>query len=202
MANPSHPGVDSHREWLELYNDGDAAIDLLGWMIEDDGGADFLSAHVVQPGAFVIVAAGQGFQDEYPDYDGAVLVIADGSIGNGLSNTGDEVVLRDRSGSEVDALSYGTNRRRFDPAAPLSGGGASIERTVTQMEAEFVVNHFPSPGVPYEIRVIPLPQGNAEVETKAGTAGPTRVSLVDVTPIALLFGVPLFMAARKSRIHR
>jgi hypothetical protein len=201
LFNPAQAGIDKDHEWIEIYNDGDVSVQLLGWSLADDDGADFLPAHTLDPGAYVIVASSAAFHSEYPDYDGSVLVIADGDIGDGLSNTGDRLILRDPSGQVIDRLSYGADRSVLDPAAPLAAGGSSIERSVAKATSAFVMNESPSPGVPYEIRIIVSRPPESTTLEDSETA-PGGIRLDDVATAALVVGFTLAFAVQRSRIRR
>lgn len=91
-------------EFVELLNVVDVDVDIGGWSLsDDDTDADrrfhFPPGTVLPPGGRVVVfgggtvaAGGHAFAD-------------DGRIGNGLTNGGDGVILRDAAGDTVDAVS-------------------------------------------------------------------------------------------------
>ena len=88
----------SSDEWIELYNNTDSAIDLTGWTMEDDGGViDMSFSGVTIPARcyIVIVNSSDNFTDVTMD-------IVDSSIG--LSNTGEQLVLKDNIGSVIDTV--------------------------------------------------------------------------------------------------
>ena len=74
-----------------------------------------------------IAATAAGFAANYPGFSGH-LVSLEGTIGNGLSNTGDVVRLSAPDGSLVDAMSYGTNTDAFAPPCPDVPAGQSLAR--------------------------------------------------------------------------
>ncbi|RYF75982.1 MAG: hypothetical protein EOO29_23240, partial [Comamonadaceae bacterium] len=108
-------------DFIELYNHGDAAIDLTGWKLDDDS-ATVTEGVLIPPGT--TLAAGEKLiviLDKAPD-DIAAFRAAWGSLpesvkvvalgGPGLGNNGDAVVLFDASGQVATFLSYkptGTN---------------------------------------------------------------------------------------------
>jgi Lamin Tail Domain len=143
------PQPDAGNEWLELYNAGDGAIDLAGWTVSDNGGANELPSLVLGPRRFAVIA-GDGFRQTYPDFNGAVLTVASGRIGNGLANTGDRLLLYDPSGKLADALSWGDDTSVLSPSVPLVASGHSIERSPAGRDSDaasdLVDNPNPSPG--------------------------------------------------------
>jgi hypothetical protein len=150
LASAGAGSDDAAREWVELYNAGAESVELGGWSLADNVAADTLPSLVLAPGAYAVVAASPDFQQQYPAFQGALLVLADGRIGNGLANEGDRLLLLDEEGRPVDALSYGTDREFFDPPAPAVPPGHSLERFPsdrdTDTAADFRDNARPSPG--------------------------------------------------------
>jgi hypothetical protein len=204
MFNPRAPGIDTAYEWFELYNAGTEPVDLSGWTIEDDKATDPLPAYRLQPQAYVVVAATAAFRDDFPDYDGILLLIADGSIGDGLANTGDRLVLRDPRGHIADALSYGNNESIFSPPAPVTRGGATLERLSltepTGSAADFVENDRPSPGLPFVRRPAlsaleePVPAVSVRPELEEG--------LSPILLLAALVSLPVLLAGMMLRRRR
>jgi hypothetical protein len=200
LYNPELPGIDAPFEWIELYNDGSDPVNLAGWSVEDDGSRDLLPAFTLGAGRFVIVAASASFAELYPDYDGPLVLIEDGVLGDGLANGGDRLVLRDRTGRDVDGVSWGWDRTFLDPPAPATKGGWSIERRGPDYDAEFVANERPSPGVPFEPRVA---AGSRQAATQDEGAPARRKQDIEAAPaLALLLGLPLLFAAHAGRNRR
>lgn len=101
-------------EFIEIVNNGSSAVDISGWTLSDDDGDDFAFP------ASTTLAAGQAavlFGGGTPtgDFGGALVFTDNGSIGNGLSNSGDLVELRDDSGALIASVGYGN-------AGSVSGG--------------------------------------------------------------------------------
>jgi hypothetical protein len=141
---------DAAHEWVELYNAGPESVELGGWSLADNVAADTLPPAALPPGAYAVVTASPDFQRQYPAFQGTLLVLADGRIGNGLGNEGDRLLLLDEEGRPVDALSYGLDREFFEPPAPAVPPGHSLERFPpdrdTDTAADFRDNAYPSPG--------------------------------------------------------
>lgn len=130
-ADPVLSGTDTTDEWFELYNTG-VACSMTGWQIVDNGGTwETLPTFNIGANGHVIVAATTNFLTNHPGFSGARVFMADGSIGNGLSNTSDVLRLRDASASEADCMSWGTNTTCLNPAVSqnASNTNATYQRT-------------------------------------------------------------------------
>jgi len=151
-------GPDAAYEWVELYNNAPSSVELAGWTISDNMAADFITSAELSTGptmtipanGFVVIAASEDFYTNYPGFAGAIFFVADGSIGNGLNNDGDHLILRDSTGTVIDQMSYGTDATIFDPPCPDVAAGHSLEREPTGYDtdqaSDFVERTFPSPG--------------------------------------------------------
>ncbi len=163
---------DAAGEWVELYNAGDADQDVTGWTLSDNGGTDQIAPLVVPARGYAIVAASDSFPQAHPEYRGA-LAAAGGRIGNSLGNDGDHLLLKDGGGALVDAVSWGNDTSVLKPAVADVPAGHSIERRTpgadTDKAADFVDNHRPSPGAPFEAAPAkPQPQTTAGRPIDAG----------------------------------
>ncbi len=103
--SPTDLGVpeDTGEEFLELHNRGDAPADLLGW--ELSSGVRFQFPDVtIDPGGYLVVAADPNvFHSLHPTVTN---YIASGGWEGKLSNSGEEVTLRDASGDVADRVTY------------------------------------------------------------------------------------------------
>jgi len=148
--DPVQGGTDAAFEWLELLNRTDRTVDLTDWRIADNYGVDYLPSLLLAPGGFAVIAAGSGFYDNFPDFTGDIVFVADGSIGNGLNNDGDHLILMDSTERVIDALSYGDDTTIMLPSCLDVAGGHSLERQPagldTDQASDFVDNGAPSPG--------------------------------------------------------
>jgi hypothetical protein len=99
VANAASPGsvvinevtwmgtvASSTEEWIELYNTTSSDIDLTGWTIDDDNGADI---YTITSGT---ILAGDYF------------LIEDSVINLSLGNTGDSLVLKDDLAQTIDTV--------------------------------------------------------------------------------------------------
>ena len=103
---------DAAFEWFKLSNSSASPIALDGWSIADNNNVDPLDGMVVPPGGSVVVGGSfePGTQIEF--------AIADGRIGNGLANTGDQLRLLDPAGEIISAISWGNDASFSKVAAP------------------------------------------------------------------------------------
>lgn len=87
---------NSNDEWIELYNTSNAAVDLSGWMIVDDGSSQYkvLSGEIPAHGYFVIEDVEETISTRK----------ADALIGLSLANAGDSLVLKDSTGKTIDEV--------------------------------------------------------------------------------------------------
>jgi|GEM_PF-2474869 len=129
--DPTNAPEDAH-EWIEIYNPLTIPVLLDNWSIRDTlpGQTDILPTFTINPGEFVIIAATtNAFFAANPGYTGRVVQVADGTLGSGLNNFADGVLLRNDLGVTQDAVSYGGSTTAFSPAAPLVAQGQSLRRT-------------------------------------------------------------------------
>jgi PKD repeat protein len=127
-------GTDADEEWIELYNKSAATVDVGGWIIIDNNGTGssytIPSNTTIAAGTYLTIAANSiGFNALY-GFDADVY----GSI-PALNNTGDTLLLRDGSSTEVDAVAWEGGATSGTPATwgsatnPVSATGSSITRT-------------------------------------------------------------------------
>jgi hypothetical protein len=119
LANPSGP--DKSQEWVELVNDGDSAVALEGWTLEDGSGKVALTPATLAPGAFALVvpaAYDVASLADVPAMAGTLIVRVPELAGGGLSNQGEVLRLRDAAGTLVSQF----------PAVAASKAGVSIAR--------------------------------------------------------------------------
>ena len=172
--NPPQPGADAAFEWVELFNPTDESIELTGWSMSDNYMSDQIPYLVIAPDGFAIVAASEDFYTNFPDADCTVVFIDDGSIGNGLSNDGDRLTLKDGAGTAIDAISYGDDGSVMSPPCPKVAQGHSIERSPAG--GRFADNPDPSP-----CNGFALP---------ADTSSPTPVASLTTTPTGNTTALP------------
>ncbi len=125
------PGRDSKEEWIELYNPTNSAVDLSGWTLSDNRKTYTIpSGTIIAAGAYIVIARNQnGFFNLYgfnPDISGLTL---------SLGNRGDQVILKDNSGQEIDFVAWEGYVAGWDITAPT---GSSIERNPSSLDTDTV----------------------------------------------------------------
>ncbi|MEN3971800.1 lamin tail domain-containing protein [Sphingomicrobium sp. XHP0235] len=117
-------------EFIEIVNTSGNPIDISGYSLSDDDGDDFVfpEGTVLAPGQAAVLFGGG---TPTGDFGGALVFVDDGSIGSGLSNSGDVVELRDAAGNLVDSVGYGN-------AGPVSGGSDQSVTRSPDLVGEFV----------------------------------------------------------------
>ena len=124
-------------EFIELYNAGPDTISLASWQLGDS--ASLNGYFRFPPGAFIaphsyIVLFGGGNPSGFtiPVYT------ADGSICNGLTNSGEAIYLIDKTGYIVDRVSHDDwPNDQSIVRTPPNGGAFVPHRTVSPVEAAF-----------------------------------------------------------------
>ena len=172
--DPPQSGTDADWEWIELYNPTNATVDLSGWTIRDNAASDSVPPLSLPPGKFAIIAAAANYSDNFPGCSCTIVYIADGRIGNGLSNDGDRIQLKDSVGTTIDAMSYGTDTTYT--SLPDVVAGHSLERSPAG--GSFIDNPNPSPCPSY-------PTATATPSlTPTATPSPSPTSTSTPTPTA------------------
>lgn len=187
--DPVQTGVDSDYEWFELYNNTSSPITLSGWTITDNNSSDTIPDLTLPANGFAVVAAKEsGFKTNYSGLSGLIVYISSGKIGNGLADTGDRLVLKNKSGTEIDAVSWGDDGFAFgagNGVKPLTDDGKSIARKTkgvdTNSPTDWHVLDTPNPGTnphpPEEPATEPTPTPSPTPEVS-----PTPTPTVEPSP--------------------
>jgi hypothetical protein len=88
-------------EWIELYNNGTNSVNLSGWFVKTgDGNISIALSGSIAPSGFYLI--------ERTDDTTVPSVVADliASFGHGISNSGETLILKNNSGSDVETLSF------------------------------------------------------------------------------------------------
>ena len=118
---------DIKDEFVEITNISDKAIDLSGWQLGDDDIINFTfpDGYKLEPNKFVTVIGG-GDVSSLPGYDAdslkTALFSAGGSIGDGLSETGEYIVLLSRVGYSDCYLAVGDKATAGPPTSIVVDG--------------------------------------------------------------------------------
>lgn len=145
-------GTKPANEWVELYNGTQSAVNVGGWTIADNAASSTIPAgSTIQPGERAIVAVTSETRDLWLLQNSGVKFFFTGKIfGNGLSTSGDRVLLKNAQGTTVDAVSWGSDTSAMQPSAPAAGFGQSLARktllTDTNTANDWAVQS-PSPSI-------------------------------------------------------
>ncbi|MCO4773620.1 MAG: lamin tail domain-containing protein [Deltaproteobacteria bacterium] len=113
------PVTDRLDEWIELYNRGDAAVDLSGWQLVDAVAYTFPEDATLAPDSYLVVAGdAAALLSEEPELE----VIGD--FEGRLNNRSDRILLLDARGNPADEVRY-VDGGRWPGAA--DGGGSTLE---------------------------------------------------------------------------
>ena len=128
-----HPATnESALEWVELYNQNSVDVDLGGWRIS--GGIDFTFplGVAIKGGAYLVVAVSP---ETLTAATGVTNVL--GPFTGRLSNSGEQLRLRDNNNRVMDAVNFGV-----DGEWPLSpdGAGASLAKRLPNLASGSVEN--------------------------------------------------------------
>ena len=142
-ANRDNLGDPHEDEFIELYNTGSVPISLAGWRLGDEGALSgyfqFPPDAVIEPGLYVVLFGGGNPADlTIPFYTD------DGTIGDGLTNSGESVHLIDNHGHEISFFSHSTwpDDQSLVRIAPDSSAFVP-HKTASPTEAPFSPGHAP-----------------------------------------------------------
>ncbi|MBK5109408.1 MAG: lamin tail domain-containing protein, partial [Anaerolineales bacterium] len=179
MFNPT--GAEPGNEWIEIFNRSPLRVDLHEYKIGDsetpgdlEGMYAFPEGSHVSPGKTVVIAnqaapfiGTYGFR---PDFE---LVDSDPNVQNmmkyrnwaggviNLNNSGDEITIINKEDKQVDAVSWGDSQFAFDPPAPITDDGMTLERipanTDSNRASDWSISAEPDPGTVNVITNTPVP---------------------------------------------
>ena len=177
----------SHQdEFIELYNAGSSRVSLAGWRLGETGALSgyfrFPADAVIEPGSYVVLFGG-GNPSEFiiPVYTD------DGTIGDGLNDSGEAIRLINESGDEVSFLSHPTwpNDQSLARTAPDSSTFVP-HTTISPVEAPFSPGHAPetSPILTYFLIISEVladpPEGPAGDANRDGRPNPYEDEFIEL----------------------
>jgi hypothetical protein len=133
-------------EYVEIYNPSDKSFNLRGWTLSDNRGiqATITDARfVVPPDSFTVIAPDNTLLIEHPDI--ALVTMSDFPA---LNNGGDQIIVRNQSGTLLDSLQY---------TSDWGGDEVALERRTTEVSGVFrenwsnAPNGFGTPGSQNEV---------------------------------------------------
>ncbi len=119
-------GSEVDGEFIELQNTGSSPVDLQNWTLSDqDGSVDMVFPVMsLDPGGMVVIFSGHG--NFTIDQDTGSYVLYMNKSSSLLTNTGDDILLANATGTPVDFISYGDGSStdlpppEFNASQPLS----------------------------------------------------------------------------------
>ena len=143
---------ENNFEWVEIFNNSTVDINLKDWSIEDNSASDSISSsnRTLAAGEKVMLAKANNVRVVWGVDNSKFIAIGD-TIGNGLANGGDRLILKDGDGNIIDQISYGSDDSILSPSIPSISEGNSIERSPagfdTDSATDFVERVIPSPSI-------------------------------------------------------
>ena len=152
---------DNYNEWVELYNPTNQSINISGWAITDNSAQDFLEGDfdngngttIIPPNGYAIIADhGTRIYENFSIPNNTIrLYVDDSSIGNGLGNSGDKLILKNDTGETIDTVEWIINYTDV-PGAPAEAvdEGHSLSRyqdvDTNDSSNDFYAGVIPTPG--------------------------------------------------------
>lgn len=177
------PGTDNHHEWVELYNNGSASIDLTDYKIND---GDTVTNHILNippknngrgsiilnAGEYLLLADDAAtIVSDLPSYSGTII----DTVIN-LSNTGATLKLLDKDGLEISAVSYTKDLGAAGNGRTLEFSGAALKESTlddgTPGRANSVLN---SSGPTPSAAPSSSPVASSPVATATATPSPSAI---------------------------
>ncbi len=151
--------------WVELYNASGAVALLEGCTLVNGADTIELPALTLPGHAYLVIATGAGFSDDFPRFDAAIVFV--GARPGGARRGGGSLMLLGPEGLASDAVSWGSDASIFAPPPAAVSPGGSIERRPAGLDRDlpedFVENAHPTPGYGLD-RVIVVDGGGDGLE--------------------------------------
>ena len=171
-------GSEPNNEWVEIYNPTSSAVNIKDWQICDNGSCDTLvsSDLDIPANGYAVITEDASTWGFWTVPGSAVKIVLGSPIGGGLANTGDHLILRDDGGTEIDAMSYGTDTTQLNPACPDVVSGHSLARKPAgqdlDINSDFEDLSSPNPGTnPHTVvmnEIMPNPVGDDDANMPGG----------------------------------
>ncbi len=158
---PNPVGKDTDGEWIELFNNGQEAVNLNGWRVKDASGKTFLFGEdgvgnfSVNPGEYFIL-----------DYKTTKIA---------LNNDGEKLFLYDNENNLADAVEF-------------TGAAIEGESLIRQNGGKFVFAGQPTPGEPNKADPVPIRTETPALSASAAEVPIGYLNKKEINPGALLIG--------------
>lgn len=159
MYNPIQD--DNYYEWIEIYNPLNCSINVSNWSITDNQDTDLLEADfengngstiVIPNGYAIITDHGTKIYENLTFAENITLLkVDDKSIGNGLGNTKDKLIIKNSTGYLVDAVEWGYDYNDINGTPAFVGSEGKTLARYTNMDSDntsidFFESSTPTPG--------------------------------------------------------
>ena len=159
MYNPVED--DNYYEWIELYNPTNTSINLSGYSITDNTAIDYLQKNnesenqsmelPAQHYALITDYGTKTYENLTISNNTIKIYVDDKTIGNGLGNNDDYIILKNANGTIIDSVEWGIDSPNVAGNPILNViEGSSIIRTNTNdtnnTEIDFKETILPTPG--------------------------------------------------------
>lgn len=108
-----HNNNNLENEWIELYNNGNEAVNLENWKIGDLHSNDSLSG-ILNPNEYLLILGGNSSCTQN--------CINIATIGNGLNDNSDSVILMDSEGRILEKITWTSNFKNDGSSWALDNG--------------------------------------------------------------------------------
>ena len=100
----------SDNEWIELYNPTANPVNIKNWEICDNHDCDILSSNnlFIPGGGYAVITYKENTWDYWHIPAGAIKIVLNSPIGDGLANAADMLLLKNPQGGTVDQVNWGT----------------------------------------------------------------------------------------------
>ena len=178
-------GSDTDHEWIEVLNEGNDTVDLIGWKFFEANTNHGLTASqgslTIPIGGYAVITTNpQVFLQDNPTYQGAII-----KASFSLSNSGEYLAMKNASGAIKDSLTYIPSLGGQDDGTTLTLlGGAWVRGDKTPGSANVVSSApLPSTGTtPSRSSTTTTSNSNTETSTQI----PTLPAAITITSTDLM----------------
>ena len=206
MYNPIQN--DNYNEWIEIYNPTSQQINISGWTITDNKAEDTIepdndhyngSTIISGFGYGIIADHGSKIYENFSINDNTLLLyIDDLSIGNGLGNSKDKLILKNQYGEIIDTVEWGNDYPDIpgEPAYIVEEGHALARYPnidTNNSSYDFFDSKIPTPGdknqnLPEthpQLKIKLYPRYISKVEKKSKYSPPfgIKINIIDYPPL-------------------
>lgn len=152
---------DNYNEWIEIFNPSNKSVNISNWTICDNYAEDTLEPDldhgngttiISSKGYAIITDKGTNFYDNYNVSKKTVcLYVDDKSIGNGLGNNGDSLILKNNENNVTDSVEWIIDDKNIT-GSPVNAvqEGCSLSRYIgidnNNSTLDFYEGLIPTPG--------------------------------------------------------